>query len=67
MAETAEQIRFRIDQTRDRLGKDLNALEYRVKQETDWRIYFNRNPWAFVGAAYGFALLVGMAFGSRRS
>jgi len=30
MAETAEQIRFRIEQTRDRLGKDLNALEYRV-------------------------------------
>jgi ElaB/YqjD/DUF883 family membrane-anchored ribosome-binding protein len=67
MAETTEQIRIRIEQTRDRLGEDLNALEYRVKQETDWRFYYSRNPWAFVGAAYGLALLAGIAFGSRRS
>jgi ElaB/YqjD/DUF883 family membrane-anchored ribosome-binding protein len=67
MGETAEQIRFRIEQTRDRLGKDLNALEDKVKQETDWRVYFRRNPWALVTAACGLALLAGMAFGSRRS
>ena len=67
MGESAEQIRFRIEQTRDRLGKDLNTLEHRVKQETDWRVYFNRNPWAFVGAAYGLALLAGMVFGRRQS
>ena len=51
MGETAEQIRIRIAQTRNRLGEDLNALEYRVKQGTDWRFYYSRNPWAFVGAA----------------
>ena len=37
--------------------RPVGALEYRVKQETDWRFYYSRNPWAFkVGAAYGLAI-----------
>ena len=64
MGETADQIRNQIEQTRDRLGQDLSALEYRVKQETDWRVQINRRPWLFIGAAFGLALLLGMAIGS---
>jgi hypothetical protein len=67
MGETADQIRIRIEQARNRLGQDLNTLEYGVKEETDWRVYFGRNPWALVGAVCGLALLAGMVLRSRRS
>jgi hypothetical protein len=61
MGETADQIRIGIEQVRDRLGEDLNTLEDRVKEETNWRVHFRRNPWAFVGAVGGLALLAGIA------
>lgn len=66
MGETADQIRSQIEHARDRLGKDLDALEYRVKQETDWRVQLNRHPWAFIGVAFTLALLAGMALTSTR-
>jgi len=64
MGETPDQLRSEIEHTRYRLGQDLNALEYRVKRETDWRVQFNRQPWVAVGAAFGLALLAGLAIGS---
>jgi len=64
MGETPDQIRSEIEHTRYRLGQNLDALEFRVKQETDWRVQFNRNPWVCVGAAFGLALLAGIAVGS---
>jgi hypothetical protein len=67
MGETADQIRIRIEQARKRLGEDLNTLEYSVKEGTSWRVYFGRNPWAFVGGVCGLVLLAGFVFGSRRS
>jgi ElaB/YqjD/DUF883 family membrane-anchored ribosome-binding protein len=67
MGETADQIRIRIEQARSRLGEDLNTLEYSVQEETSWRVYLSRNPWAFVGAVCGLVLLAGLVFGSRRS
>jgi len=63
MGETADEIRSQIERTRERLGKDLNALESRVKEETDWRVQFARRPWVFVGAAFGVSLAVGLAIG----
>jgi hypothetical protein len=63
MGETPDQIRTEIEQARSRLGQDLNRLEYRVKQETDWRYQFQRRPWAFLGGAFALSLLAGMSFG----
>jgi len=63
MDEAPDQIRSEIDQARSRLGQDLNTLEYRIKQETDWRVQFARRPWPFLGAVFAFALLAGAATG----
>jgi ElaB/YqjD/DUF883 family membrane-anchored ribosome-binding protein len=63
MGQTPDEIRHDIDLARNRLGQELNQLEYRVKREADWRVHFDRHPWWFVGGAFGTALLVGMILG----
>jgi hypothetical protein len=60
MGETPDQIKHEIEQARSRLGQDLNELEYRVRRETDWRVQFRRRPWAFLGAAFGAALVLAL-------
>jgi hypothetical protein len=65
MAETADQIKSRIDFTRARLGQDLNALEYSLKRATDWRVQFRRRPWAILGAVLAVSLLCGLAAARR--
>ena len=60
MGETPDEIRSHIEHTRYRLGRDLNDLEYSVRRELDWRIQFDRNPWAFVGGAFALAFVVGL-------
>jgi ElaB/YqjD/DUF883 family membrane-anchored ribosome-binding protein len=62
MGETPREIESQIEQARNRLGQDLNELEYRVKTELDWRTQFNRRPWAFIGAAFGISFLLGWMF-----
>jgi len=64
MDETPDQLRSEVEHVRYRLGKNLDALESRVKEETDWRVQFRRHTWAFMGAAFGAALLFGYALGS---
>ncbi len=59
MGETPDDIKREIEEARHRLGADLNQLEDRVKTELDWRAHFERNPWAWIGGAFGAALLVG--------
>jgi hypothetical protein len=66
MAETANQIRQDIEQTRARLGQDLNDLEYKVKQETDWRYHVTRRPWPFLGGVFAVSMLLGMASSRRQ-
>jgi hypothetical protein len=68
MGQTSDDIRNDLERVRSRLGADLNELEYRVKSELDWRVQFRRRPWAFIGAAFGVAFLVGLAIsgGLRR-
>ena len=66
MGQTPDDIKREIEQARERLGEDLNQLEYRVKSNLDWRAHFDRNPWMFVGGAFGAALLIGwMSVGPR--
>ena len=59
MGETPDGIKREIEDARHRLGADLNQLEHRVRTNLDWRTYFDRNPWMFVGGAFAAAFLVG--------
>jgi ElaB/YqjD/DUF883 family membrane-anchored ribosome-binding protein len=47
----SEQIIKDIEDKREKLGENLAELEIRVRDATNWRTYFNRNPWAIMGAA----------------
>jgi hypothetical protein len=61
MGQTTNDIMQEVERARSRLGQDLNELEYRVRSEFDWRVQFDRYPWVFISAAFGLAMLVGMA------
>jgi hypothetical protein len=63
MGEKPEQIRLEIEEARDRLGQNLNALEYRVREATNWRYHFYRHPWYFVGGAFAASFLVSLIIG----
>jgi hypothetical protein len=67
MGETPDEIKHDIEKARARLGQDLNDLEYHVKRDFDWHVQFDRHPWAFVGAAFGIAFLVGLMLPIGRS
>jgi ElaB/YqjD/DUF883 family membrane-anchored ribosome-binding protein len=66
MDETADQIRSEIEQTRAKLGQDLNDLEYKVKQETDWRVHVRRRPWPYLGAVFAVSMMLGLAVSGKR-
>ena len=59
MGETPDQIKREIELTRERISSNLNQLEDRVRGALDWRTRFDRQPWAFVGGAFGVAFLLG--------
>jgi ElaB/YqjD/DUF883 family membrane-anchored ribosome-binding protein len=66
MVQTADQIRTNIEYTRAKLGQDLNELQYKVRQETDWRVHMARRPWRFLGVVFAVAMLFGFAFSTKR-
>lgn len=47
----SEQIVRTIQDKRDQLSDNLAALETRMREATNWRTYYNRNPWLMLGAA----------------
>jgi hypothetical protein len=68
MDEKPDQIIEHIDAQREQLGRNLNELETRVRQSTNWRTYFDRNPMLVLSAALGGGVLLGSLVGpSRRS
>lgn len=66
MDEKPDQILGHIEAQRDELGRNLNELETRVRQGTDWKTYFDRNPMMMLGVALGGGLLLGTAVGNKR-
>ena len=62
MAETADELKRHVEEARSRLDQDLSRLEYRVRAELNWRVQFQRRPWSFLGAAFGGAMLLALAF-----
>lgn len=47
-----------IQEERQRLGDNLEDLEKRVREVTNWRTYFNRKPWILMGLAAGGGFLL---------
>jgi hypothetical protein len=66
MDEKSDQILDQIETQRNQLGANLNELETRVRQTTDWHTHFDRNPMLVLGAALGGGILLGtMVTGAR--
>ncbi len=56
-----------MERARARLGQNLDALESKVKSEFEWRVQYERRPWAFLAAVFGLAALAGFATRGRSS
>lgn len=67
MDEKPDQILGHIEAQRDQLGRNLNELETRVRENADWRTWFDRNPMMVMGAALGGGLLVGSMLAGKTS
>lgn len=68
MGQTPNDIMYDVERARERLGANLNELQYQIKSRLDWKLQLRRHTWAFLGAAFGLALLIGLAIsgGPRR-
>jgi hypothetical protein len=51
MGEAADQIVDEIEQGRKALDRDLNALERRIRRETDWKLQLRKHPWLAIASA----------------
>jgi hypothetical protein len=68
MGERSDQITRKIEQTRGELGENLQELESKVKDATDWRKQFQKNPLAMIGIAFGGGVFLSRVLGgSSRS
>ena len=67
MDEKPDQIIGHIEAQREELGRNLNELETRVRQTTDWRTYYDRNPMMMLGAALGGGVLLGSLVANKRN
>jgi hypothetical protein len=60
MGENASQIEREISAERAELGRNLDALETKARDLTNWRVHYRNHPGLFLGAAVG----VGVALGA---
>jgi len=67
MGEKSSQITHEIEETRARLGWNLQELEYKVKRFADWRQQFENRPFTMMGVAIGGGLLLAAALGGHHS
>jgi hypothetical protein len=58
MGQAASEVRQEIEEQRDELGENLQRLESKVKQTTDWRAQFDERPMLLMGVAFGGGLLL---------
>jgi len=63
MGQAAREVRHEIEERRDDLGENLQRLESKVKQTTDWRAQFNERPMLMIGMAFGGGLLLSSLVG----
>ena len=65
MGETAAEIENEIDHTREALRSNLEELETRVKDVTQWRNLTRKHPGAMVAAAVLGGMLLSALVGKR--
>ena len=65
MAEGPDQIEHHIRSTRRELGDNLQELEGRIKDATNWRVQFARHPLAFLGGALAIGALISIGLRPR--
>lgn len=65
MAEKPEAIKHHIEAQRAELGENLQFLEHRVRNATDWRTWVNERPLAMAGAAFGVGFILSRLLGPR--
>ena len=62
----SEQIVKNLEDRREKLGANLAELEVRMREATDWRTYYHRNPWIMLGAAVAGGLFASAILFPRR-
>src|SRR3954454_10157514 len=65
MGEESNQIERRIATERGQLGQNLNELQSRVEEATDWRAHFQKRPMVMMGAAVAGGVLLASVTGRR--
>ncbi len=65
MGEKSNQIERQIQAQRGELGYNLNELQSKVEEVTDWRAQFQKRPMLIMGAAVGGGLLLASLTGRR--
>jgi hypothetical protein len=60
MDSTADTIRDEIDQRRQAISDDVNHLEERMHELTDFQHQYRERPMAFLGLAFGGGVVLGM-------
>ena len=58
MGEKSNQIERQIQAERGQLGQNLNELQSKVQEVTDWRAQFEKRPMLMMGVAVGGGLLL---------
>lgn len=66
MGENTNQIEQEIRDKRDNLGRNLDELEDKARELADWRTHYRNHSAAFVGAAFGVGVVLGLASIPRR-
>jgi len=59
MGANTDQIEREIRAERDELGRNLEDLEFKAKELTDWKVHYRNHPGVFLGAAAGIGVLLG--------
>ena len=65
MGEESNQIEQQIVAERGQLGRNLNELQSKVEQATDWRYQFQHRPMLMLGVAVGGGLLLASVTGRK--
>jgi len=67
MDEKPDKIVQHIESKRDVLGRNLDELQNKVRETTDWRVQFDRHPYVLMSAAMGGGMLLSSMLGGSSS
>jgi hypothetical protein len=67
MGETISQIEQDLEVERYELNKNLNELETKARQMTDWKHYYSKHPGQLLGAALASGVVLGIIAGGKSS